>query len=214
MVIRLPAGGGVGAGPYHSQNPEAWFAHVAGLKVVCPATAADAKALLKAAVRDPNPVIFCEHKYLYRRVKGELPTGDDVPVLGKAAVRRQGRDLTFLTYGAQVWTCLEAAEKLSAEGIEAEVVDLRTLVPLDEAAILASVKKTHRAVIVHEAQLTAGFGAEVAARLASAAFPWLDAPIERVAYEDRASPYAKNLEQTLLPTLEKVLAKARSVVEF
>ncbi|MCG8455167.1 MAG: dehydrogenase E1 component subunit alpha/beta [Holophagales bacterium] len=214
LVIRLPVGGGVGAGPYHSQNPEAWFAHVAGLEVVCPATAADAKALLKASIRSPNPVIFCEHKYLYRRIKGGLPEGDVVPVLGKAKIRRPGTDLTFVTYGAQVWTCLEAAEELAKDGIEVEVLDLRTLVPLDEEAMLESVKKTHRAVVVHEAQLTGGFGGELAARLASAAFSWLDAPIERVAYEDRAVPFAKNLEQVLLPTLEKVLATARRVVEF
>ena len=214
MVIRLPAGGGVGAGPYHSQNPEAWFTHTAGLKVVCPATAEDAQALLQAAIRDPNPVIFCEHKYLYRRIKTVLPESPDVPALGRAKVRRQGKDLTFVTYGAQVWTCLDAAEKLAEEGVDAEVIDLRTLVPFDEETVLESVKKTGRAVVVHEAQLTSGFGGEIAARLADRAFAWLDAPVKRVAYEDRAVPYAKNLEQALLPTTDKVLAAAHEVMEF
>ena len=214
LVIRLPAGGGVGAGPFHSQNPEAWFTHTAGLKVVCPATAEDAQALLQAAIRDPNPVIFCEHKYLYRRIKTVLPESNDVPVLGRAKVRRQGTDLTFVTYGAQVWTCSEAADRLAEEGIEAEVIDLRTLVPFDEETVLASVQKTGRVVIVHEAQLTSGFGGEIAARIAERAFSWLDAPVKRVAYEDRPVPYAKNLEQVLLPTLDKILEAARAVVEY
>ncbi|MEM8997001.1 MAG: dehydrogenase E1 component subunit alpha/beta [Acidobacteriota bacterium] len=214
LVIRLPAGGGVGAGPFHSQNPEAWFAHVAGLKVVCPATAEDAKTLLVAAIRDPNPVIFCEHKFLYRRIKAHLPAAHDVPALGAAAVRREGRDLTFVTYGAQVFTCLDAAEKLADEGVDAEVIDLRTLVPLDEDAILASVRKTGRAVVVHEAQQTGGFGGEVAARIADGAFAFLDAPVRRVAYADRAVPFAKNLEKALLPSLDKVLSAARDVLAY
>ena len=216
VVVRLPAGGGVGAGPFHSQNPEAWFAHVAGLKVVCPATVADAKALLQAAIRDPNPVVFCEHKFLYRRIKAALPetSGESLPVLGRAKVRRQGQDLTFVTYGAQVWTCLEAADKLSEEGIEAEVVDLRTLVPYDQDTVHESVKKTHRALVVHEAQQTAGFGAEIAAHLADQTFPWLDAPIRRVAYPDRPVPFAKGLEKELLPDVERVVAAARELVGF
>ncbi|MEE8137858.1 MAG: dehydrogenase E1 component subunit alpha/beta, partial [Thermoanaerobaculia bacterium] len=185
IVVRLPSGGGVGAGPFHSQNPEGWFAHTAGLKVVCPATAADAKGLLKAAIRDPNPVVFCEHKYLYRRIKERLPPGELLVEIGKARVLREGRDLSLIGYGASTWTCMEAAEELSGEGIEAEVVDLRTLVPFAEATVLASVRRTSRALIVHEAQLTGGFGAEVAARLADAAFPWLDAPVRRLAYPDR-----------------------------
>ena len=214
MVIRLPVGGGVGAGPFHSQNPEAWFSHVAGLKVVCPATAEDAKELLKAAIRDPNPVIFCEHKFLYRRIKTLLPQGDVVPELGQAMVRRPGTDLTLVGYGVTTWTCLEVAEELAKEGVEAEVVDLRTLVPFDEATVLASVKKTGRAVLTHEAQLTSGFGGEVAARLADTAFPWLDAPIKRVACEDRPSPFVKSLEKALLPTADKVLEAAREVLAF
>jgi 2-oxoisovalerate dehydrogenase E1 component beta subunit len=214
LVVRLPSGGGVGAGPFHSQNPEGWFAHEPGLKVVCPATAADARALLKAAIRDPNPVIFCEHKYLYRRIKEVLPAGGGAEPLGRAAIRRAGRDLTLVGYGASTWTCLEVAEALAADGVEAEVVDLRTLTPLDEETLFDSVRRTGRAVVVHEAELTGGFGAEVAARLAEAAFAWLDAPVRRVAYPDRPAPYAKVLEQELLPTRERVLEAARAVLEF
>ncbi len=214
IVVRLPTGGGVGAGPFHSQNPEGWFAHTAGIKVVCPATAADAMGLLKAAIRDPNPVMLFEHKFLYRRIKSVLPEGDAVARIGEARVMRQGRHLTLIGYGASTWVCLEAAEELAKSGVEAEVVDLRTLVPYDEETVLASVKRTGRALVVHEAQLTLGFGAEVAARLADAAFSWLDAPIRRVAYPDRPVPYAKNLEKVLLPDKGKVVAAAREVMAF
>ena len=214
IVVRCPSGGGVGAGPFHSQNPEGWFAHTAGIKVVCPATAADARALLKAAIRDPNPVLFFEHKFLYRRIKERLPEGDDAAPLGVARVVRTGRDLTLVGYGATTWTCLEAADALAQEGIDAEVIDLRTLVPYDEETVLRSVKKTSRALIVHEAPTTLGFGAEVAARLADAAFPWLDAPVRRIAYPDRPVPYSKFLEQELLPTAAKVIAAARELVAY
>jgi 2-oxoisovalerate dehydrogenase E1 component len=214
IVIRLPTGGGVGAGPYHSQNPEGWFAHTAGIKVVCPATAADARGLLKAAIRDPNPVMLFEHKFLYRRIKEVLPEGDGAAVIGEARVLRPGRHLTLVAYGASTWTAMEAAEELAKEGVEAEVVDLRTLVPYDEETVLASVKKTGRALVVHEAQSTLGFGAEVAARLADAAFPWLDAPVRRVAYPDRPVPYARVLENVLLPNRDKVLAAARALLAF
>ncbi len=214
MVVRLPSGGGVGAGPYHSQNPEGWFAHTAGLKVVCPATAADAHGLLVAAIRDPNPVIFCEHKFLYRRIKEPLAPDAGAQPLGEARVRRQGDRISLIGYGATTWTCLEAAEELTAEGIEAEVVDLRTLVPVDVETLAASVRKTGRALIVHEAQMTGGFGAEVAARLADVAFPWLDAPIRRVGHADRPSPYAKVLEAELLPSRDRVLAAARDLIDF
>jgi 2-oxoisovalerate dehydrogenase E1 component len=214
IVIRLPSGGGVGAGPFHSQNPEGWFAHTAGIKVVCPATAGDARRLLKAAIRDPNPVMVFEHKFLYRRIKEALPGGDDLGILGEARVMRPGGRLTLIGYGASTWTCMEAAEELAKEGIEAEVIDLRTLVPYDEETVLASVKKTGRALIVHEAQQTLGFGAEIAARLADAAFPWLDAPIRRVTYPDRPVPYARVLENALLPSREKVVAEARGLLRF
>lgn len=214
IVVRLPTGGGVGAGPFHSQNPEGWFAHTAGIKVVCPATAADARGLLKAAVRDPNPVMLFEHKFLYRRIKEVLPEGDGLAEIGKAKIMRPGRHLTLVGYGATTWTCMEAAEELSREGVEAEVIDLRTLVPYDEGTVLESVKRTNRTLVVHEAQTTLGFGAEVAARLADAAFPWLDAPIRRVAYPDRPVPYAKNLEKVLLPDKDKVLAAAREILAY
>lgn len=214
IVVRLPTGGGVGAGPFHSQNPEGWFAQTAGIKVVCPATAADAMGLLKAAIRDPNPVMLFEHKFLYRRIKSVLPDGDAVARIGEALVMRPGKHLTLIGYGASTWVCLEAAEELAKSGVEAEVVDLRTLVPYDEETVLASVKRTGRALIVHEAPITLGFGAEVAARLADAAFPWLDAPIRRVAYPDRPVPYAKNLEKVLLPDKGKVVAAARELMAF
>ncbi len=213
LVIRLPAGGGVGAAPFHSQNPEGWFAHIAGLKVVCPATAADAYGLLRASIQDPNPVIFCEHKYLYRRIKGVLDD-DAERTLGKAAVRRSGSDLTLIAYGADVWRCLDAAERLATLGVEAEVVDLRTLVPLDTESVLESVKKTGRAMVVHEAQITAGFGAEVAAVVAEQAFSWLDAPVRRIAYPDRPVPYAKVLERELLPNVEGIVDAARELMAY
>lgn len=214
IVIRLPGGGGVGAGPFHSQNNEGWFAQTAGIKVICPATAADARGLLKAAIRDPNPVIVCEHKFLYRRIKEQLPEGDGAVRLGEAKVMREGTHLTLVGYGATTWTALEAADELTKDGIEAEVIDLRTLVPYDEETVLASVKKTHRALVVHEAPLTLGFGAEVVARLADVAFPWLDAPIRRVAYPDRPVPYSKVLENALLPNKDKVVAAARELARY
>ncbi len=214
IVVRLPTGGGVGAGPFHSQNPEGWFAQTPGIKVVCPATAEDAMGLLKAAIRDPNPVMLFEHKFLYRRIKSALPDGDVVFPLGEARVLRPGKHLTLIGYGASTWTSLEAAEELAKEGVEVEVIDLRTLVPYDEETVLASVRKTSRALIVHEAPITLGFGAEVASRLADAAFPWLDAPIRRVAYPDRPVPYAKNLEKVLLPDREKVVKAAREVLAY
>jgi len=214
VVIRLPAGGGVGAGPFHSQNPEAWFTHVAGLKVVCPATAADAKGLLKSAIRDPNPVLFFENKFLYRRIKEVLPEGDHLVPLGRARIAREGRDLTIVAWGASTWTALEASEQLAATGVEAEVVDLRTLVPLDREALLASARKTGRVLVVHEAQTTGGFGGEIAAVVADEAFPWLDAPVRRLGYPDRPSPYARDLEQALLPDRAKLVAAARDLLAY
>jgi len=214
IVVRLPSGGGVNAGPFHSQNPEGWFAHTAGLKVVCPATARDAKALLKAAIRDPNPVVFCEHKFLYRRIKEFLPAGELIEPLGKAQVVRSGDDITLIAYGSTTHTCLAAAETLAQEGVGAEVIDLRTLVPYDEETVLTSVRRTGRALVVHEAQLTGGFGAEVAARIADLAFPWLDAPVRRLAYPDRPVPYSRVLEQELLPNPEDVVAAVRDLLAW
>jgi 2-oxoisovalerate dehydrogenase E1 component len=214
IVVRLPTGGGVTAGPFHSQNPEAWFAHVAGLKVVCPATARDAAALLKAAIRDPNPVIFCEHKYLYRRIKQELPEDIAAEDLGVARVLRSGADITLIGYGATTWTCLQAAEALESEGASVEVVDLRTLVPFDADTVLASVRRTGRVVIVHEAQVTGGFGGEIAAQIAEQAFPWLDAPLLRVAYPDRPVPYARSLEDEILPAAADVVRAVRESLAY
>ncbi|MCH9650559.1 MAG: dehydrogenase E1 component subunit alpha/beta [Deltaproteobacteria bacterium] len=214
LVVRLPSGGGVGAGPFHSQNPEAWFAHVAGLKVVCPSTAVDALGLLKAAIRDPNPVLFFEHKFLYRRAKAVLPSGEHLAALGRAGVVRPGRDLSLIAYGSSTPLCLEAAEALSQQGVEAEVVDLRTLVPLDRETIVSSARKTGRVLVVHEAQMTGGFGAEIAAVVADEAFPWLDAPVRRLAYPDRPAPFAKNLEQELIPTKDRVLAAIHQLLRF
>ncbi len=211
VVIRLPSGGGVTAGPFHSQNPEAWFAHVAGLKIVCPATVEDAYSLLRASIRDPNPVLFFENKFLYRRIKTVTSLKGSVSELGKARVSRTGSELTLVGYGASLWICLDAAEALASHGIDAEVIDLRTLVPLDDETILASVRKTSRLIIVHEAQETGGFGGEIAARIADRAFFWLDAPIRRVAYPDRPVPYAKVLETELLPNVARVVDEARDL---
>src|SRR6476620_8814255 len=177
IVIRAPGGGNVGGGLYHSQNPEAWFIHRAGLKVVAPSTAYDAKGLLKAAIRDDNPVIYFEHKYLYRRAKGPVPEGDEVVPIGVAAVRRPGDDITLLTYAAMVTPSLEAADRLAKEGVEVEVIDLRSLMPYDKAAIFTSVEKTNRVLIVHEDVKTLGIGAELSAVIVEERFDQLDAPI-------------------------------------
>ena len=214
LVVRGPAGGGVHGGPFHSQNPEAYFAHTPGLKIVQPSTAYDAKGLLKAAIRDDDPVLYFEHKYLYRRIKEELPEEDFVVPIGKAAVRREGRDLSILTYGAMVWTAQDAARTLEAEGIDAEVVDLRTLFPLDEATILESVGKTSRAIVLHEATRTGGIGAEVAAVLSERCFESLDAPVVRVTAPDTPVPFSPTLEAAFLPDAEKVCRAARALVGY
>jgi pyruvate/2-oxoglutarate/acetoin dehydrogenase E1 component len=214
LVIRGPAGGGVHGGPFHSQNPEAYFAHTPGLKVVQPATAYDAKGLIKAAIRDDDPVLFFEHKFLYRRVKEELPPGDWIVPIGKAAVRREGRDLSILTYGAMVWTALEAAKTLEAEGIDAEVVDLRTLFPMDEETVLSSVAKTNKAILLHEATRTGGLGAEIAAVLSERCFEYLDGPLVRVTAPDTPVPYSPPLEEAFLPNPEKVCRAARALAAY
>jgi pyruvate dehydrogenase E1 component beta subunit len=214
LVLRTPGGSGTGAAEQHSQSLEAWVCHVPGLKVVIPSTPADAKGLLKAAIRDPNPVVFIEQKLLYRQ-KGPVPEpgSDDVIPLGKADVKRQGRDLTIVTYGRMVPRSLEAAEKLAAEGIEAEVIDIRSLVPLDRQCIIESVKKTGKVMIVHEACQTGGFGGELAAVIAdSEAFFHLDAPIRRVAGLDVPIPYNPVLEANVVPTLERIIREARDLV--
>ena len=214
VVFRGPSGGGFRGGPYHSQNPEAWFTHVPGLKVVQPATPYDAKGLLKAAIRDNNPVIYFEHKHLYRRIKEDVPEEDYVVPLGQADVKRAGSDLTIVTYGAMVHESLAVADRLAQRGVECEVIDLRSLCPLDKDTFLASVRKTSRALVVHEAHLTGGFGGEVAAIIAQEAFDALDAPVTRVAALDVPSPFAGPLEDAMLPTEEKIYAAAREVIEY
>lgn len=214
LVFRGPSGGGVRGGPFHSQNPEAFFFNTPGLKIVAPATAYDAKGLLKAAVRDDDPVIYLEHKYLYRRMKDVLPVDDYIVPIGQGIVRRSGEDLTLITYGGMVPRCLEAAEALAAEGISAEVLDLRSILPFDEALILESVKKTGRAAIVHEATLTGGAGAEFAARISEKAFEYLDAPVMRVASLDTPVPYSPPLEDFFMPGIHIIQNAARKLAAY
>ena len=214
IVIRAPSGGGVSGGLYHSQNPEAWFVHRPGLKVVAPSTAFDAKGLLKAAIRDPNPVVYFEHKYLYRRAKGAVPEGDEIVPIGVAATRREGDDITLLTYGAMVAPSLEAADALSKEDVEVEVIDLRTLLPFDKPAILASVEKTSRALIVHEDVKTLGLGAELSAVIMEERFEHLDAPVMRVTYPDTHVPFSQVLEQANLPNVQKITDALRRLAEY
>jgi pyruvate/2-oxoglutarate/acetoin dehydrogenase E1 component len=214
MVLRGPSGGGVHGGPFHSANPEMYFVHTPGLKVVYPATAYDAKGLLKSAVRDNNPVLFFEHKFLYRRIKEEIPEGDYTVPIGKAAVRREGRDLTIISYAAMAHTSLEAAAQLALEGIEAEVIDLRTLLPLDRETILASVKKTNKLLVVHEDTRTGGIAGEIAAVVCEGAFEDLDGPIARVTGLDTPVPYSPPLEERFLPNVEKVAAAARELAKY
>src|SRR5262245_5077736 len=213
-VVRGPSGGGVGGGPFHSLNPESYFLNTPGLKMVEPSTAYDAKGLLKAAIRDDDPVLYFEHKFLYRRIKDDVPDEDYIVPIGKAAVKREGKDLSILTFGAMVHTALEAAKHLEVEGVQAEVVDLRTLAPLDRETILASVAKTSRALLLYEARRTGGIGGELAAIIAEEAFEYLDAPIMRIASVDAPVPYAPPLEQAFLPSVEKVVAGARTLVKY
>ncbi len=214
LVIRAPSGGNVGGGLYHSQNPEAWFVHRPGLKVVAPSTPWDAKGLLKAAIRDDNPVVYFEHKYLYRRAKGPVPEGDEIVPIGVAAVRREGRQATVLTYGAMVQPSLEACERLSKEGVEVELLDLRSLMPWDKSAVFASVEKTSRVLIVHEDVRTLGFGAELSAAISEERFDALDAPILRVTYPDTHCPFAAALEQHNLPNADTITNALRQLMAY
>jgi len=214
IVIRAPSGGNVGGGLYHSQNPEAWFVHRPGLKVVAPSTAWDAKGLLKAAIRDDNPVVYFEHKYLYRRAKGPVPEGDEIVPIGEAAVRREGSDLTVVSYGAMVAPALEAADRLSKDGIEVEVIDLRTLLPFDRAAIFRSVEKTNRALVVHEDVKTLGIGAEISAVLMEERFDHLDAPVMRLTYPDTHPPFSHVLESANLPDADKITDALRRLAAY
>jgi pyruvate/2-oxoglutarate/acetoin dehydrogenase E1 component len=214
MVIRGPSGGGVHGGPFHSGNPEMYFVHTPGLKVVYPSTAYDAKGLLKSAVRDNNPVLFFEHKFLYRRIKEELPEVDYTVPIGKAVVRREGDDVTIVSYAAMAHTAMEAAARLAKEGIEAELIDLRTLLPLDGETILASVKRTNRLLVVHEDTRTGGIAGEIAALVCEQAFSDLDAPIGRVTALDTPVPYSPPLEEYFRPNVEKVAAAARELAKY
>lgn len=214
MVVRGPAGGGVRGGPFHSGNPEAWFLHVPGLKVVYPGTAYDAKGLLKAAIRDDDPVIYLEHKFLYRRIKENLPADDYIVPIGKAAVRRTGKDVTIITWGAMQYIALDAAATLEKDGVSVEVLDMRSISPFDEEAMIESVAKTNRCVVLYESALTGGVGAEFAARIADKAFDWLDAPIKRVASLDTPVPYSPNLEDFYRPNEEKVIRAVRELLNY
>jgi 2-oxoisovalerate dehydrogenase E1 component beta subunit len=214
IVVRGPSGGGVHGGPFHSANPEMYFVHTPGLKVVYPSTPHDAKGLLKSAIRDNNPVLFFEHKYLYRRSKEVLPAEDYTVPIGKALVRRVGKHLTILSYAAMMHTSLEAANALAQEGIEAEVIDLRTLLPLDEETILTSVKKTNRCLVVHEDTKTGGIAGELAAILCEKAFGDLDGPLMRVTSLDTPVPYAPPLEEYFLPNVKKVFDAAKALAKY
>jgi 2-oxoisovalerate dehydrogenase E1 component beta subunit len=215
IVIRGPSGGGLRGGPFHSQNLEAWFAHTAGLKVVVPSTPADARGLLISAIRDNNPVIFFEQKYLYRSLRGPVPEGEvGIVPLGTAAVQRLGEDLSIITYGAMVHEALRVAEELAQEDFSIEVLDLRTLKPLDEQAILATVRKTSKVLIVHEARLSCGVGAEVAALIGQHGFGDLDAPISRLTAPDVPVPYAPALEDAFRPNARSIAAAARELLAY
>jgi 2-oxoisovalerate dehydrogenase E1 component beta subunit len=214
LVIRGPAGGNVHGSAYHSQNPESYFQHTPGLKIVAPGTAADARGLLKAAIRDPNPVLYFEHKYLYRRIKEELPEGDGLVPIGKARLAREGRDLSVITYGAMLHVALEAAGRLEADGIDLEVLDLRTIKPLDEEAVLATVRKTSRVIILTEEQVTGSVAGDVAARIAQHAFEWLDGPVHRLCCPDTPVPYSPPLEEAYLPNVDKLVAKVRELASY
>jgi len=214
LVIRGPSGGNVHGGPFHSQNPEMYFVATPGLKVVCPASAYDAKGLIKSAIRDNNPVIFFEHKYLYRRIKEEVPEGDYTVPLGVARVAREGRDISVITYAAMVYVALEAADILAKDGIELEVIDLRTLNPLDRSAIANTVKKTNKVIVLHEHSRTGGMAGEISAVINEEAFDHLDGPIVRIAALDTPVPFSPPLEEVFLPKVEDVVREARRLKAY
>src|SRR6266404_1757677 len=214
VVLRGPSGGGVHGGPFHSQNPEMYFVHTPGLKVVCPATAYDAKGLIKAAIRDPDPVIYFEHKFLYRRVKEDLPADDFVVPIGKAAIRRLGTDITVVTYGAMLYIALDAAKELEKEGIDLEVLDLRSLLPFDKEAVIESVKKTNKVILLHEDTQIGGFAGELAAIISEEAFEYLDGPIRRITAPDTPVPYSPPLEEFFLPKVSDVVRVAHELYGY
>jgi 2-oxoisovalerate dehydrogenase E1 component beta subunit len=212
IVLRLPSGGGFSGGPFHSQNPESSFAHIPGLKCVCPATPEDAKGLLVSAIEDPNPVLFFEHKHLYRRIKGEVPDERYTTPIGKARIHLEGDDVTVVTWGAMVYTAEEAAGQL--DDVSVEIVDLRTVLPWDREAVLASARKTSKVLVLHEDTRTGGFGAEIAATIAEEAFEDLDAPIKRIAAPDTPVPFSPVLEKAFIPQVDDVVAGLRELVEY
>jgi 2-oxoisovalerate dehydrogenase E1 component beta subunit len=214
LVLRGPCGGGVHGGPFHSQNPEMYFVHTPGMKVVAPSTPSDAKGLIKAAVRDNNPVLFLEHKFLYRRIKGEVPEDNSVVPIGKARVHREGRDVSIITYAAMVHTAQEAADILAKEGIEVEILDLRTLLPLDRDAITQTVKKTNKVILLHEDTKTGGLAGEIAAIINEEAFDDLDGPIVRITSLDTPVPFSPPLEHYFLPQVEDVVREVRKLKAY
>jgi pyruvate/2-oxoglutarate/acetoin dehydrogenase E1 component len=214
IVVRGPSGGGVHGGPFHSQNPEAYFMNVPGLKIVAPATALDAKGLLTAAIRDPDPVLFLEHKFLYRRVKEDVPNGAIEVPIGQARLARAGKDVSIVTYGAMLYVALDAAKEAAKDGIGVEVLDLRTLLPLDEEAILNTAARTGKVIVLHEPTRTGGPGGEIAALVAERAFEYLDAPVVRVAPPDTPVPYSPPLEDYFLPNAEKVGKAIRAIYDY
>ena len=212
IVLRLPSGGGFSGGPFHSQNPESSFAHIPGLKCVCPATPADAKGLIVSAIEDPNPVLFFEHKHLYRRIKGEVPDERYVTPIGKARLHQEGDDVTVVTWGAMVYTATEAAAKL--DDVSVEIIDLRTILPWDKEAVLASVEKTSKVLVLHEDTHTGGFGAEIAATIGEEAFESLDAPVRRLTAPDTPVPFSPALEAAFIPQVDDVVRSLRDLVEY
>src|SRR5215204_3579746 len=214
IVIRCPSGGGFSGGPFHSQNPESSFAHIPGLKCVCPATPEDAKGLLLSAIEDPNPVMYFEHKHLYRRIKGEVPEERYTIPLGKARTHREGEDITVVTWGAMVYTAAEAASKLDADDVSVEVIDLRTVLPWDKLAVLESVRKTSKVLVLHEDTRTGGFGAEIAATIAEEAFEDLDAPVKRIAAPDTPVPFSPPLEKAYIPQVADVVAGLKDLAGY
>ena len=214
MVIRAPFGGGVHGGPFHSECPEGWFFHSPGLKLVAPSTPYDAKGLLKAAIRDPNPVIYFEHKFLYRRIKAVLPAEDYIVPIGKAEVKRAGSTISVVTYGAMVHIALDAAARLEKDDIDLEVIDLRTLIPLDTETIFESIRKTGKAIILHEDTKTGGIGAEISALLVEECFDCLDGPVLRVAAPDTPVPFSTPLEEFFLPKISDVEEAARKLAAY
>ena len=214
IVVRLPSGGGFSGGPFHSQNPESSFAHIPGLKCVCPATPEDAKGLLITAIQDPNPVLFFEHKHLYRRIKSEVPEERYTIPFGKARTHLEGDDVSVITWGAMVYTAGEAAKKLDEDGVSVEIIDLRTVMPWDREAVLASARKTSKVLVLHEDTRTGGFGAEIAATIAEEAFESLDAPVKRIAAPDTPAPFSPLLEKAYIPQVADVVRGLRDLVEY